>query len=345
MPRGTDVSIPFHPRISADVRRAAQHHLEWPLSFGLLTTDSASQRHSQANYPELAARLHPTAAGDELDLAVNEMSWFFIFDDYFDGTCGEPDAAPEMIAAVTAVLDRPLIAPVQPIALAFADLWRRSREGMSPAWQIRTAHHWRTCFTAHLREAANRRDGRPPGMHEYLTIRRATIGIQPVLDLAERIGRLEVSPRAFTGHHLTAMRHLATDIVLIHNDICSVEKEQAIGDMNNIVLIIEHENSCSQHDAVEAACAILREHIERYLEIEHGLSRANWDLVPTADDQAALEHYRDEILRPLIRGAYDWTEHTGRYDQADASDAHRNSAPRCAPDVRPFPITAQSSAN
>jgi hypothetical protein len=325
MPRGIHLSIPIPSRISPDSSRAAQRHVEWLASFGLFPTESSRQRHSKANFAELGARLHPTAVDGELDLAVDEVGWFFRFDDCFDGLCGEPSSAPELVRAVVAALERPMPANLPPIARAFADLWRRAGEGMSNAWHTRTADHWRECFFAHIEEQAARRSRRPLALDEYFVIRRATIGVEPVLDFAERVARLEVPADVVTSSHLIEMRRLMSDIILLHNDVCSIEKEEAAGDGTNVLLILERERSCSRSEAQESACAMIRERIRQYLAFERELPQAVSEAVW---ERAALERYRDDVLRPMIRGAYDWTEGTGRYEQVEVSADPKPSSKR-----------------
>src|SRR5882757_5377102 len=80
MPQGVPLHIPFPSRISPDFDRALACHLDWPRSFGLLPTPGAERRHLRCNYGELAARFHPSATGTDLDLAIDQQSWYFVFD-------------------------------------------------------------------------------------------------------------------------------------------------------------------------------------------------------------------------------------------------------------------------
>jgi pentalenene synthase len=311
MPRGIDLYIPFSSRISPDVAAAHVRHLDWPCSFGLLDTEEARQRHARARYAEVAARFNPLATGADLDLSVDQVSWFFLFDDIFDGPGGAPHPARRLVEAATAVLGHPPSPKAEPIVHALADVWRRTRAGMSPTWRARAATHWCAYLAGYLDEAENRERARQATLPEYLRIRRNTIGVQPALDLAERIGRFEVPPRAFASKHLIAMRLAITDLLIFQNDLCSLEKEEAVGDLNNTVLILEREHACGRSRAIDLTVELVRRRSESYLALERELPVLCRDLNPI--ERAAIERYATDALRCVARGNYDWSERTDRY--------------------------------
>jgi len=316
MPRGIDFHIPFPSRISADVGRAERRHLDWPCSFGLLATEEARRRHARAKYADVGARLQPRAVGADLDLSVDQMSWFFIFDDLFDGPRSAPGPARELVSSVAKVLDRAPRQSAEPIVHAFADLWRRSRQGMSPAWQKRAADNWRDYLTGYVEEADNRQRARPLSIREYLRMRRRTIGVQPVFDLVERVGGFEVPTRALTSELLATMRRLGKNILIVHNDVCSVEKEDATGDVHNLVLILERSRNLSRQEAVAIACALIRQWTTDFLGHERELPRLCEVLGLDPAGRSAVERYRVDGLRAAIRGTVDWSELTARYATA-----------------------------
>ncbi|MCS7483822.1 hypothetical protein ACFFQW_38435 [Umezawaea endophytica] len=314
MPRGIHLGIPFESRISPDLERASVRHVAWPCSFGLLATEHARRRHIRANYPDLASRFQPNAVGDDLDLSVDQMTWFFVFDDLFDdlfdGPRGRPDSAQALVIAVREVLDRPPAPDAEPVVRSFADLWRRSRDGMSSAWQARASGHWRAYLAGHIEEALARQQALPLPAGRYLQMRTHTIGAQPVLDLAERVGHFEIPEQIFASERMTRMRLLAIEIVVIQNDIWSVEKEEQAGDVNNLLLILEQ--SRSRAEAVETACNMIRARLVRFLAAEHSLPALCEGLLP--ETRRAVDRYVVDGLRALIRGSYDWSELSGRYE-------------------------------
>lgn len=298
--------------------RASERHLAWPRSFGLLPTLEAERRHIQGRYPDLAGRFHPTARGAELDLAIDQMSWFFIFDDQFDGKRGRhPGHARELIDAVLAVLGgtRDLVrTSTTELVSSFADLWARSRVGMSDSWSVRAADSWRRYLEGHVVEARDR-TGVPPGMDEQLAVRRETSGVYPILDLAERIGGYEVPEPAVDSPFLRALRDLAAEVVVFDNEIISLEKEEALGD-NNLVLTYERAHGCSRSESISAVTALLAQRTEHLLALEAELPDFCAGLALDRAGTKAVHRYQYDAIRTVMRGAHDWQQGSDRYSSA-----------------------------
>jgi pentalenene synthase len=327
MPRGIELHIPFPRRISRDVLRARHVCLQWPGSFGLLDTPAAQARHLRADYAQLASRFHPMATGADLDLGVDQMSWFFLFDDLFDGPLGKrPDKVSELVEVTASALRSRLPASAPMIAHAFADLWQRTCHGMSRTWQLRSATHWQRYLIGYCCEAELRVSGRHANSAEHLRLRRDTIGVQPTLDMAERVGHFEVPSALFDAPELVEMRGLAAEVTSIHNDICSVEKEEAAGDVHNLVFILQREQGISRDEAVADMSSMLARRVTRFLELEAGLPGlcARLGLCPTERDACA--RYDNDALRTVMRGDFDWAEESGRYDHFVQSDTPTVSA-------------------
>ncbi|MEV5678201.1 pentalenene synthase [Streptomyces sp. NPDC052179] len=317
MPQGVDTYIPFPRRVSPDAGRATAGHLVWPSSFGLLRGPDAVQRHARGAYPELAGRFHPSATGADLGLGVDQQSWFFLFDDAFDGSMGQDrERAKKLVHAVAEVLEAPSPLPptraAPPLALAFADLWERSREGMSASWQARAAANWHAYLAGHVTEAANRSGGAGPSSTGHVTLRRDTCGVPPILDLAERLGHFEIAERAYRSSLVTTLRLLAAEVVTLDNEIISLEKEEALGD-NNLVLIIEREEHCSRTESIALICDMIRARTERFLALERQLPQLCDSLGLDEAERASQRRYQDDALRTVMRGAHDWQQHCSRY--------------------------------
>lgn len=314
MPQNVDFHIPLPSRQSPDHARADAEQLAWPRSLGLIKSEAAAARHLRGGYAQLASRFYPHAIGADLDLGVDLMSWFFLFDDHFDGPRGEnPAEAKQLTDAVAAALNVPLPVTAPPIAHGFADIWRRICEGMTPAWCTRSARHWRSYFDGYVDEAESR-DTPFSSAAQYLTVRRQTIGVQPTVDLAERAGHFEVPHRVFDGAVLSAMRQIAADVNLLLNDIASLEKEEARGEQNNMVLILRREHGWSKDRSVAHIQSEVRARLEQYLLLESCLPQLGDIFQLNEAEREALERYRNDGLCTVIRGSYDWHRSSGRYD-------------------------------
>jgi pentalenene synthase len=323
MPQDIDFYMPLPGQRSPDFERAKADHLDWPRQFSLITTDSAAQRHATGNYAELASFFYPQASDEDLDLGVDLMSWFFLFDDLFDGPRGEdPAAAKGLTDAVAAALDGPLPGGSPLIAHGFADVWRRSRQGMSPDWEARSIRNWRSYFSGYVEEALSRHHNLPINSSgEYMAMRRRTIGVLPTVDLAERTQRCEVPQRVYDSPLVTVMLLIAIDINLMFNDIASLEKEEARGEQNNLVFILMREHAWTKERSIAHMQDEIRARLEQFTTLEGCLPEmfTSYNLNPA--EQQAAERYQINAVRSVIRGSYDWHRASGRYGEEFARAA------------------------
>ncbi|MGW4383451.1 hypothetical protein [Kitasatospora sp. NPDC004531] len=115
MPQDIPMHIPFPARVNPDAARVADEEMRWLLRFGLLRSPEAVRRHRNGDYTDLGVRFHPAATGEGLDLAIEQQSWFFLFDDQFDGPRGDdPVQAQALIDGVQDVLRHPDGRPDRP---------------------------------------------------------------------------------------------------------------------------------------------------------------------------------------------------------------------------------------
>ncbi|MFE6099611.1 pentalenene synthase [Streptomyces laurentii] len=324
MPQDISMHIPFPARVNPDAARVADEEMRWLLRFGLLRSPEAVRRHRNGDYTELGVRFHPAATGEGLDLAIEQQSWFFLFDDQFDGPRGDdPAQAQALVGAVQEVLRHPDGQPRAPIVAAFADIWARSRHGMSDLWRSRAERHWHTYLESYVTEARRRHRGEAPTEADYLPERRRSIGVQPTLDMAERAGHYEVPQRVFTSAPVAAMRQLVADFVILDNDLVSLEKEEARGDPHNLVLVLRRERGLSRDAAIEEVARLRADCVKAFTAIEDRLPRECDGLGFTAVEKSLLDRYRHDALRSLVRGVHDWAQQAGRYTAAHIIPAER----------------------
>src|SRR3954469_23434780 len=255
MPQNVEIALPFPLRVSTDMERARQQNLQWVQRLGLGVGGASLAWFSMWDMPKLAAFGFPYATGDGLDLCADAMAFFFIFDDQFDGPLGRyPDRMTVVCQGFIDIVHgaRPR-GSAGPLLRAFADVWDRCQEGAPPRWRARAACEWEYYFAVHAHEAINRNRGVPAGMQEYLQVRRGIAATDLPISLAERTAMIDVPPAAFHSPQLRIMRQTAIDITLMCNDVYSLEKEEARGDMDNLILVIEHEQHVSRPQAVAQA--------------------------------------------------------------------------------------------
>lgn len=316
MPQDLMINIPFPARISPEVARVTSGHLSWARTFGLLQSEREELRHIRSQYADLGARCFPFAHGAELDLGVDQMSWFFVFDDQFDGAYGKDEAHAERLTApLLRMLDA---APdkhaggAHPIFAAFADMWARSCEGMSPAWRSRAAESWRQYIAGHIIEARHRKQGRHPSFSDHFAVRKVTSGVYPIIDLAERLGHFEIPDRAYHSELVTQLRSIAAEVVVLENELFSVEKEEKAGDQN-MLLGLEEAIGCSREAAIDLFYSLIRQRAQRCVDLEHGMSDLADTLSLSKEEREAVHRYYADAIQTVMRGTHDWQKISGRY--------------------------------
>ncbi|WP_329052947.1 hypothetical protein OG738_09595 [Amycolatopsis sp. NBC_01488] len=314
MPQDVRFDIPIPARCNPHEAEAEQHNLQWLLYHRMLADPDAVTLYRSWGMANLAARCWPDADVDDLGLTVDLKSFYFLFDDQFDGPQGE---VPSNVAAVCRELidivhQAPGAASRYPVAKAFADLWARSRVGMSRSWVARTAHDWERYFASYSHEAVNRRSQVVPTMDDYLAIRRGSAATESVTDMVERLNRVEVPPVAFHSPQLRLMRQIAADVPFICNDVYSYEKETARGDVYNLVTVLCRQRRYSVSEAVDEIQAVVAEQIRRFLQLRG-------EVPYMLDEVGIVGTHRLHVLRYIeglgdwLRGHNDWMSSTARY--------------------------------
>ncbi|MER7703125.1 pentalenene synthase [Kitasatospora sp. NPDC097605] len=305
-------AVPFPSRISPDFPAAHERHLAWPKSFGFLASAPEEAHHLKGQFPLIAAMFYPNATGAELDLGVDQQSWYFLFDDALDEQWGH---SPERVRHLVELVKEGTTGAASPLPLAaaFADMRRRSCHGMPEDWIQRSAAHWSSYLDHHVHEARSRRSGRPMPLNAYLRVRRHTIGVAPVIDLAERLSSCVLPDHLYALPHLSVLREMTKTFIICDNDVVSLEKDAALGERNNLVLCLEREHGLSRPQALDRVLRRQDEVLRLYTGTRDALlDRTRPDPLAPADHEL-VARYCAEALETTVRGAFDWHHTSTRY--------------------------------
>ncbi|MET7457998.1 terpene cyclase [Streptomyces sp. NPDC005574] len=317
MPQDVDFDLPAATGVGPGLDEARRHNLAWVRRFGLVTDDRSAAWYASWDMPRLAALGFPHAQGPALALCADAMGFFFVFDDQFDGPLGRDPAR-------TARVCRRLIdvahgatppAGADPCTAAFADIRVRGTRGAHPAWTARTAHEWEYYFAAHAHEAIGRVRGTPADLETYLHVRRGIAATDLPLSLGERAAGITVPAAAFHSPQLRIMRQAAIDVTLMCNDVYSVEKEEARGDVDNLVLVLEHARHLTRAEAVTAVRHRVNRCVRRFRELTAQTPAVCAQLRLCPQEQAAVDTYM-EIMAAWMSGYHAWQTETLRYRTA-----------------------------
>jgi hypothetical protein len=276
--------------------------------------EDAIRRYRQWRLTDLASYAYPEARGADLDLVTDAVCLGFPLDDQFDGELGrQPQRVAELATELAAIPYRPPGArpPLDaPIAHAYAEVWRRAAEPMSPAWRERAAANLTRFFRSYVEEASNRLLGTRLSEERYVALRRQAVGTAPCFDLIERAGRFEVPAPAYHSPEVQALTRCAGDVIFLCNDVHSVEREEAQGDPHNLVLIRQRDLGCTRAAATAEVGAMVRARVELFQELSGRL--------PALGDRWRLDGAGRADVARYVAGLRDWMIGNQRWGVATA---------------------------
>lgn len=324
------VDIPFRARCHPRHAAARQHTLDWLHRFGMLSGQNATDEYDAMGLERLMAYFYPDATDSDLALATDLNAWFFVFDDQFDGPIGrQPDAVARQIDIMLRTMSDRGPAPGDPtnhLAGTLAELWKRLGDGTPLLWQERFRDHWRDYLTAYHWEAINRTRTGPPSLPGFLRGRRDSIGVQPCLDLVERCGRYTLPDELHRGSPLAEMRWITADVVIFVNDIVSVDKELAAGDVNNSVIILHKGSGLSVDRAAREVARLANSRVERFQTLAVELTETLAFAGVSSQLRAQVDDYVAG-MRALMSGNLAWSRTTARYGKTGVEAAGRGQRP------------------
>ncbi|MEU0842662.1 isoafricanol synthase [Streptomyces sp. NPDC005962] len=330
--RAALLDIPASADPSPGTGAARVHTVQWLSRYGVFTAGGAVAEYDALRFDLLNGLFYPRTTGAELDVGNDLIGWYFVFDDQFDGELGcRPEAVARMVRDVIRVTEEPDDAPGQgdgPLLESFRDLWRRIHAGRPPVWRERFRHHWLEYLHSYHREALDRAatatgaatgtgtgpQGPPLSVDAVLALRRHSIGVQPCLDLAERFGGYALPAALHGGYPLARMREATDDVVVFTNDIASLDKELAAGDLHNTVIVRHQRHGGTLEDAVEHIAGLANARYRWFEQTADQLPRLLGEAGAGADLRRDVDHYVDG-MRHVMCGNLGWSLRTARYDE------------------------------
>lgn len=302
---------PIEPRLSPSADRVQDWLVDQLDRLDLPPAPAARQRLARAGFARYAGRLYPDATEPDLRVLAALFTWFFLVDDASDGP-GRPDPAP-----IRALRDGALALLREgprarhpgfsgPLRRLLVGAWREPRRRMPARWRLRFADAVADHLDGVWREAVARRAGRPPGVDEYVQLRRATSAAYvsyPLIEFAA--GR----PLPDPVYHHPALRRLgqvANDLLSWFNDIASLDRDRVAAGGHNLVLAVATERDVPLETAVAVVGARWRTEMARFM----ALRAAVPSFGPALDESVAT--HLDGVAN-AVRGTVDWTLESARY--------------------------------
>ncbi|MDQ5853555.1 MAG: hypothetical protein M3380_16085 [Chloroflexota bacterium] len=312
-----ELYCPFPSTVNQHAEPVHRGTVDWLQRFELVTDEASYRRVYAANFGGLAARFHPTAPREELQLVSDWYTWMFFQDDLRDES--EIGRHPDQLAAMDARFLE-ILKGKDPtdqdgsLAHALCDLRQRLRLKVTATWMRRFIRTVKEYFDATIWEATNRARGITPDVDTYVRVRHLTSGLNidtQFIDIAEGT---RLPPEVRGNAVVSKLTLAANNAVCWANDIFSLEKEVQRGDVHNLVVTLQHGHGLCLQRALDRAAEMHLEETRAFVDIEPHLP--SFGRVVDAN----LERFVS-VLRARMRGILDWSHESGHYRQVEMPTA------------------------
>ncbi|GAB2706950.1 terpene synthase family protein [Nocardia thraciensis] len=314
--------FPLHVNPLAGI---VQNRLEhWASEFALTSTQAAGSRFAAAQFGIYAGYMQPEAPQEKLLTYAKFVAWLFLVNDqHGENVYPTPSAWRRAVEPLLPIFRTDRASPDvsdAPAARALADIVGIVYPCMSDCWAERFAEHCDQLFAAIDPESRHRQQQRIPPLDTYLPNRRIGSAGLPLIDLFEFCAGGELPPDVY-GH--TRYRELAdatTDVMAWTNDILSLEKELAAGEVDNLVVVFQHAHRLSRQGAIRLVEDRVLQRVEDFRRADRALLRDMKAMRLSEASRNTLDFCRRSMQHWMI-GNVVWGQHNPRYSQPLATDS------------------------
>lgn len=301
------LECPYPPAVHPAADTLHERTVEWAMAMGFARSDKHIEALRDSRIGHLLARIFPaTADMVALQVAVDWTTLFCCLDDRLEQIRGAMLVAAYLRTLLGVFRDGARPQLIDPFAQAFGDLRERMLELRVPNWIPRFSACVERLFHAFVDEAKYRAAGVVPAFASHNKIRQITVGLYTGFLLGELTEHIFLPPDVLEHESVRSLERSASTIVGFANDIYTVEKERAKGEVNNTVLVLMHEDGLSFDDALARTIQLHNIEMREFSRLIDDLPSFDEDI----DDQ--LRRYV-QVLIHFISGHADWARSTGRY--------------------------------
>ena len=253
---------------------ALEAAIAWTRQLGIVANDTHEQQLRSFDLGTITGAGMPDADVDQLILAHKGMLWFVLLDDQMDNmdlsdAAGRIRAVRDQASAVFGSRERE---SDNPFIDGLDSMWQQLAAGCTAVARQRLADRFLEYFDAIERQASYSTTRDVPDLLEFLTMRRATVGMPAWAEFLDSALDLHL-PDCLREHYV--MREIvecSTDIQGIGQDIHSFEKEEREGYRCNIIPILRDAFDYTTEQAVLRALTLHRDRQYTLLRAEHQLT-------------------------------------------------------------------------
>jgi hypothetical protein len=244
------LDCPFSASVNPHALTVQRQNLEWLESTGIKLEGSLFQDVSEVGW--LAAHVYPTATPETLQLAADWTSLFFLLDDLVEEATSE-DAIRLRNERVLSALTSSTLVVDEPVFRALRDVGGRARALGGEAFMGEFSREVARWLDSHLWEHDNRSKRRVPPLEEYRAMRNHTVGMYFEFLLSEVTDSYRLSTLQRVSREVLTLTRMASNEIAWTNDILTLEKELAQGDVHNLVLSIMEGQALPLEEAIDEA--------------------------------------------------------------------------------------------
>jgi hypothetical protein len=187
------------------------------------------------------------------------------------------------------------------------------------AWKRRFARHHADYFAACRWDAENRAHKRVPDVRAYIENRRNSVANPISFDMFDLSQHIEFPVGIRESPPFQAILQAANDIVAWTNDVYSLRKELAHGDINNLVLAVQNAQHCSLQEAINQVCVMIETKTRHFQEMVQHFPSYSAELDPE------IRRYLFDLGK-WIRGPLDWYHKNLRYVDVEYTELGKASS-------------------
>ncbi|MBK7824097.1 hypothetical protein [Nannocystis sp.] len=312
-----DLYCPFDPAVHPEAAQVHAESVAWALAMGLAPDEKQVKALHRAKVGWLVGRAFPIADHMvALQIAADWTTLFCLIDNHIESIRG-PALSHVYLKGLLNVFREgaaPLI--VDPFSQAFRDLRERMLLVKVPAWIERFGEQLERLFRTFVDEAKYRQLEAVPELVKYRKMREVSVGLYFGFRLGELTDRISLPHHVREHSVVRSLESKASYIVGLANDIYTIEKEMAKGEVNNMVLVLMHEENLNFEQALARAVELHDAETREYSALTLRLPSFSKEI----DDD--LRRYVD-VLSSMISGHRSWATETTRYRGLDDSGIFR----------------------
>ncbi|KAK4107373.1 terpenoid synthase [Canariomyces notabilis] len=272
----------------------------------------AQRAYNRCNFSLLSSLAWANLNREGCRIGCDLMHLFFVFDEHSDRSSA--DETRQQAEAIMDALRNPQKArPAHEFigGRVAQEYWLRAIQSTPASFQRRFITSFQRYTESVVQQSSDREQARQRDLPSYLALRRYTIGAEPSFVLNAM--HMDLPEHVVAHPTLRRLEHLATDMIIIGNDVVSYDREQSQPDQaeHNIISVVMAAQHCSVQEAMDWVGRFHDELVDSFLAEYKSLP----EFPQEQESEAVNEHVREyaNALANWVRASDCWGFESERY--------------------------------